>query len=243
MVKTVYWLIACLAVSQCGALLAQEKSAVSDLVVAKAAYELNQAKAAHAAAMESARAELISAFKPSIAEAAKTGDLSLVNRIISEREAFEVEGKMPASAGLKRATADYQQQTRKARESLLKAYETAIRQFTKGQSIDKANVAQAELDRLQAQSAGGVRSDGPQAESRLQIIAAFYGQNVSWLDVTDKVRAATKGTASWTTRVDTQDWGDPAPNFRGPRTLLVRYSWNGETKYKAAYQGEELSLP
>ena len=37
------------------------------------------------------------------------------------------------------------------------------------------------------------RSADMERRSKIRIISAFYGQNVSWLDVTDRVRQATKG--------------------------------------------------
>jgi hypothetical protein len=79
--------------------------------------------------------------------------------------------------------------------------------------------------------------------SKIRIISAFYGQNVSWLDVTDRVRQATKGKRNWTVQVRTEDWGEPAPGFGGPRTLLIRYSVNGEVNFKSQYQGNRITLP
>ena len=66
----------------------------------------------------------------------------------------------------------------------------------------------------------------------IEIIAAFYGQNVSWLDVTDKVHKAVKGKAKWSAKVSSANWGKIAPQFKGPRTLLIRYLVNGKTVYK-----------
>jgi len=77
----------------------------------------------------------------------------------------------------------------------------------------------------------------------IQILAAFYGQNVSWLDVTDKVQAAAKGKAKWASTVATEDWGEPAPNFTGPRTLLIRYAVDGRERFKAVYEGQGITIP
>jgi hypothetical protein len=75
------------------------------------------------------------------------------------------------------------------------------------------------------------------------IIAAFYGQNISWLDVTDKVRRAVNGKSEWSGTVATKDWGEPAPGFGGPRTLMIRYSVSGKVRFRAAYQGQVISIP
>jgi len=83
----------------------------------------------------------------------------------------------------------------------------------------------------------------PPAAGRVQVIAAFYGQNISWLDVTELVRQKVERRGAWSGVVQTADWGEPAPDFKGPRTLLVRYSVDGTTKYKAVYEGELMTLP
>jgi hypothetical protein len=43
--------------------------------------------------------------------------------------------------------------------------------------------------------------------------------------------------------VSTKDWGEPAPGFNGPRTLLVRYAVGGKVVFKTVYEGKEISLP
>jgi hypothetical protein len=85
----------------------------------------------------------------------------------------------------------------------------------------------------------------PPAENdgSIRIVAAFYGQNVSWLDVTEKLQHATSGRTTWSSKVRTRDWGEPAPGFAGPRTLLVRYVVGGKARVKFAYEGNELELP
>ena len=83
----------------------------------------------------------------------------------------------------------------------------------------------------------------PPPTAGIQIEAAFYGQNISWLDVTQKVRAQAQGKMQWSTLVRTANWGEPAPGFKGPRTLLVRYSIDGESRIKSAYENEQLTLP
>lgn len=80
-------------------------------------------------------------------------------------------------------------------------------------------------------------------DSRLQIIAAFYGQNISWIDVTEKVRQAANGKARFSATVNTNDLGEPAPGWDGRRTLTVRYSFAGNLGFKAVYEGKLITLP
>jgi hypothetical protein len=83
----------------------------------------------------------------------------------------------------------------------------------------------------------------PSRAGGTQVISAFYGQNVSWIDVTDKLRSWANGTATWSGVVNSRDLGDPAPGWTGQRTLIVQYMVNGRVLFKAAYEGKELSLP
>lgn len=100
-----------------------------------------------------------------------------------------------------------------------------------------------DLRKAQRLTAERARLDKAERPSGIRIISAFYGQNVSWLDVTDKVRQATQAKRNWSVEVQTEDWGEPAPGFGGPRTLLIRYSLNDEVKVKSRYQGKRMTLP
>ena len=81
------------------------------------------------------------------------------------------------------------------------------------------------------------------SRGKLRVLCAFYGQNVSWLDVTEKVTAAVGDSSKWSTVVDTKNLGDPFPGWGGTRSLIVRYEYEGRVSFKVAYQGKELSLP
>jgi WD40 repeat protein len=100
-----------------------------------------------------------------------------------------------------------------------------------------------EKNRITLPRAEAQVSPASEGGGKIDIIAAFYGQNVSWIDVTDKVRGMVKGLEKWTAKVNTEDFGEPAPGFSGPRTLLVRYSVGGQVKVKPVYQNEMITLP
>lgn len=132
---------------------------------------------------------------------------------------------------------DFTKGVASARKKLLAKLESAQTEATKANRLDEA-VLIRDIKRSYASSPMAAT---PMTE--IHIIAAFYGQNISWLDVTEKVRAATKGKTEWSTTVNTKDWGEPAPRFGAPRTLMIRYSVGGKVMFKATYQGSTLSLP
>ncbi len=43
--------------------------------------------------------------------------------------------------------------------------------------------------------------------------------------------------------VNSKELGEPAPEFAGPRTLMIRYSVAGKVRFKAVYEGKEITLP
>lgn len=96
--------------------------------------------------------------------------------------------------------------------------EVAQAEATKANLLDKA-VRIRSIKRM-------YKSDTVSAPPMTEIIifAAFYGQNISWLEVTDKLRRAVNGKSEWSGTVVTKDWGEPAPGFGDPRTLMIRYS-------------------
>jgi hypothetical protein len=151
------------------------------------------------------------------------------------------------SAEAKKALVEYEKALAKAREAydkeadgarkkLLTDLEAAQEKATKAKDLDEAvrihNVHKSFEDSKPLPPTG-----------KLQIIAAFYGQNVSWLDLTNKLREATQGRTRWSAIVNSKDLGEPAPGFAGPRTLMVRYSVGGRVRFKAVYEGKEITLP
>jgi hypothetical protein len=135
-----------------------------------------------------------------------------------------------------RAREAYEKETDGAHKKLLTDLEAAQQKATKANELDEA---------LRIRDLRKEFEDGkpPPLDRKLQIIAAFYGQNVSWLDVTNKLRRATQGRTKWSAIVNSKELGEPAPGFAGPRTLTIRYSVGGKVRFKAVYEGKEIALP
>lgn len=123
-----------------------------------------------------------------------------------------------------------------ARQTLSTSLKASLEKATKAGDLDEA-LAIREFGRKLEEKVT------PPAADKIQIIAAFYGQNMSWFDVTEKVRKATEGRSRWVTKVSSTDWGDPAPGFRGPRTLIIRYSFAGKAGYRTCYEGKGFAIP
>ena len=66
--------------------------------------------------------------------------------------------------------------------------------------------------------------DTVQTMNTLTIHAAFYGANVSWFDVTQKVSQMAEGKAFLSFVPSNSLFGNPAPSWNGTRSLVVRYS-------------------
>ena len=71
----------------------------------------------------------------------------------------------------------------------------------------------------------------------------MYGVNQSWNDVTDKLNNHTEKKAAFPLVVTDEVFGDPAPQFTGGNTLVVRYLLNGKIHADAVYVGREFVLP
>jgi hypothetical protein len=151
------------------------------------------------------------------------------------------------SAEAKKALLEYDKAVAKAREAYDKETDGARRKLLSELEAAQDKAAKAkDLDeavRLRNLVKDFEDSKPPPPGLKLQIIAAFYGQNVSWLDLTNKLRQATQGRTKWSAIVNSKDLGEPAPGFDGPRTLMVRYSVGGRVRFKAVYEGKQITLP
>lgn len=156
--------------------------------------------------------------------------------------------KKPQTAEMNKAIQDYDRALAQARSTFDKSAEQARKKLLVALGAAQEKAAKAnELDEavrirdIRKEYEDGVRfaSKG----GKLQIISAFYGQNISWLDVTEKIQQATRGRNHWSTTVNTESLGEPAPGFSGPRTLLIHYLAGRKLLIKAVYEGGELTLP
>lgn len=112
--------------------------------------ELVKAKQAYTDATTKAKATLLAAFDDTIKTVAAGGDLDGVKAIQSERKVFEESGKTPTSAKLGTAVGEYTRATKQARTTLDKAYDQAVKDYTKGLKIELAEAVRREWKESQA---------------------------------------------------------------------------------------------
>jgi hypothetical protein len=208
--------------------------------------ELERMKDQYKKTAATARADLLQAFDAKVKEVAQSGNLTVVKQLRAEKEEFQKEAKLPTALVMKPAVAEYQQRLKRDRDALSAAYDKAVRHYTKALDLARADAINKEWEtfkRYNFPAAADTHPSPSSGASGLQILAAFYGQNVSWIDVTDKLTLASKGKTSWSAKVQTADLGDPVPGWTGTRTLIVRYTLDGKTGFKAVYEGRDITLP
>lgn len=156
--------------------------------------------------------------------------------------------KKVKSEAARNALIDYDKSVAMARKLYEKDAEAARKRLlvelnAAQEKAARANqLTEAVLIREIRNSFGDVKVTSP-TDGHLQIIAAFYGQNISWIDVTEKVGHAANGKARFSATVNSNDLGEPAPGWDGIRTLTVRYSFAGKVGFKAVYEGKLINLP
>lgn len=161
-----------------------------------------------------------------------------VDNLISELESSDARNAIRTyKSTVSRAQHEFRTTVVTARKKLIDELEVAQTKATKANLLDEA----VRIRDIKREYKSDTIPALPMTE--IIIIAAFYGQNISWLDVTDKVRQAVNGKFEWSGTVVTKDWGEPAPGFGGPRTLMIRYSVAGKVRFRAAYQGKVISIP
>jgi hypothetical protein len=140
----------------------------------------------------------------------------------------------------KKAITDYAEALLKAKENedthKLDANKKLLADLAEVQSnVSKAN----QLDEaLLIRDIRKAIENGNDPRAGIEIITALYGQNISWLNVTDRVRKAVGNKDVWSTTVRTRDWGEPAPGFTGPRTMLIRCRVNGKITLQLNYENK-----
>jgi hypothetical protein len=115
--------------------------------------EFDKSKTVHDEAIEKANKDFIAGFDSKIQEVAATGSLDGVKAIQAEKKQYEVDGKMPTSAAMKKLLIGYQTGIDNARKRMTAAYETAVSQYTKALQIDKAESINSEFEAFKKSSA------------------------------------------------------------------------------------------
>jgi hypothetical protein len=114
---------------------------------------LDAARQTYADAVEKARKQLLDALTAAAKAAMTSGNLDVLKMIQAEKEEFEKNGKLPASARMKTAVQSYHQATKQAAAALEKAYENTVRDLTKAGKITQAEAVQEELKKFRAANA------------------------------------------------------------------------------------------
>ena len=146
-----------LAVISGGACIAASPPAETQPEPIKAA--LDGAKAARAQAVNNAGKDLLAAFDDKIKSVSKTGNLNAVKQLMVERKAFESAGRLPSSNVMRAAVAKYWQAAKKADDTLLSAYERAVKDYTRKMLIDKAEAVQNQMKAFLAGRKAGTAFD------------------------------------------------------------------------------------
>jgi len=106
--------------------------------------ELNKAKQTFVDTTDKAKATLLAEVDATIKTVAVTGDLDGVKAIQNERKVFEESGKTPMSGKLGTAVGGYARTTKQARAALDKAYDQAVKEYTKALKIELAEATRKE---------------------------------------------------------------------------------------------------
>jgi hypothetical protein len=112
--------------------------------------ELNKAKQTFADTTTKAKTALLAAFDDAIKTVAAGGDLDGVKVIQNERKVFEESGKTSTTAKMGTAVGEYTRATKQARTALDKAYDQAVKEYTKALKIESAEAVRSEWKESQA---------------------------------------------------------------------------------------------
>lgn len=143
-----------------------------------------------------------------------------------------------AEAVVAKAEAEAAKLRKAAAEIRLKAYKDRLAEVTKSGDFDKALAVKARIEELEKELEGDPKL---QPKTPIRIVAAMYGVNQSWLDVTDTVQDAIYKKKQVV--VSDAVFGDPAPEYQPGNTLIIRYERKGVFHSVAIYTGKPLLLP
>ena len=126
----------------------------------------------------------------------------------------------------------------KASQDRLKVLKSVLTEATKTGDFDAATEIKA---RAEAAEVVDIPDPADAVRGRPQFIAGLYGVNQSWLDVTDKLNSLAQRKTGFPVTVTDELFGDPAPQFPGGNTLVVRYLLNNKIHTSAVYVGREFT--
>lgn len=126
-----------------------------------------------------------------------------------------------------------------AAEARLKAYKDRLTEVTKSGDFDKAIAVKARIEQLEKEPEAILPQKNPKPQTR--VIAAFYGVNQSWHDVTDKVQELVNRKKEFV--VSDELFGDPAPGYDPGNTLVIRFEQKGKPHTAAVYSGRQFNIP
>ncbi len=115
---------------------------------------LAKAKKTYQEARDKARKNLLDAFASASKTATANGSLDTVKAIQAELDAFENENRLPTSARMKAAVANYQLNMKQAGAALEFTYEQAIKDLTKAGMLAQAEAVQSELKEFRSKVLG-----------------------------------------------------------------------------------------
>ena len=120
----------------------------------------------------------------------------------------------------------------------LKVLKTALADATKAGDFDTATALKKRITEAET-----VTTPDPADAKRGRpvFVAGMYGVNQSWNDVTDKLNALALRKGSFPLTVSDEILGDPAPQFAGGNTLVVRYLLNSKIYTSAVFVGREFN--
>jgi hypothetical protein len=113
---------------------------------------LKKAKKSYYEATDKTRTTLLEGFASATKAATASGSLDVVKALQAEKEAFESSGKLPTSPRMKAAVAAYHVTLKQATTALERAFEQAVKDFTKAGKLAQADAAQAELKEFRSRA-------------------------------------------------------------------------------------------
>lgn len=111
---------------------------------------LDRAKAVHADELKKAESTLLDALDAAIKKIASTGNLDATKAVADEKDAFQKDGKLPRSATMAGAVADYLRTRETEDKKLSAAYDEVIASYTKQLKLSEASAVKDEETRFQA---------------------------------------------------------------------------------------------